>query len=90
MNIFKKMKLLYNMYELYNLWRKLPMAGFLSSKKAWGLIFGSLMLVLTNVVGLSEQQAAEVMRGLEILAGIYIGSQGAVDVIKMKVEGASK
>ena len=93
MNIITKVKLTYSFYLLYQLWEKLPMKDFITSKKALALILGIVTTILINVVGLPEADAAKVTEAIQILFGAYMVGQGIADVGKGKAQvtnGASK
>jgi hypothetical protein len=84
MNIIQKLQLLYKLNQLYNLWSKLPMRDFFTSKKALALILGVITTVLINVLGLPEADAAKITEAIQILFGAYFVGQGIADVGKGK------
>ena len=49
------------------------------SRKLLVTIGAMVTVLLTNVVGLPESQAATVTDALTIIVGIFLGSQGAAD-----------
>jgi len=86
MNIIQKLKLLYQLNQIYNLWEKLPMKEFFASKKALALTLGVITTILINVVGLPEAEAAKVTEAIQILFGAYFVGQGIADVGKGKAQ----
>lgn len=62
------------------------MKEWLSSKKAKGFITGLVVLIATQVCGLSEDVAAMLADGIVKLTAVYLGAQGMADIGKEKAK----
>lgn len=74
------LRLLYNIYSVYKQFKEVGMKNLLASKKALATIIGILTVLLVNILGMSQEQAAAITDAIIKLTGILVGGQSLVDI----------
>jgi len=77
--LYHKIQFLLKINALYNLYRELAMKDFFRSKKVKALILGTVTILLVNLLGMPEEQAAKITEAIQILFGIFVGGQSIAD-----------
>ena len=89
LNKIQKLKLLYNFFQLYKIWKGVGMKNLLMSKKSLTTLIGIITVILINVIGINPDQAKTITDAIMIIVGIYLGAQGIADGLSKGVTSSN-